>query len=167
MAELILPSGHIALVDDADLPLVTAPGLRWHLTPASKDKNYVGRRWREDGRYRKQRLHSFLTGWSLVDHINGDGMDNRRANLRPATHSQNNCNKGSMRTASSQHKGVSLISRRKSRPWLAQIKKDRRYFYLGYFDSQDDAARAYDAAARELHGEFAHLNFPTVRTEEW
>jgi hypothetical protein len=165
MAELNLPSGHIALIDDADLALVTAPGLYWHLTPAD-GRDYVGRRWRDAGVYRKQRLHSFLTGWSLVDHINGDGMDNRRANLRSATASQNNCNKGAAPGFASQYKGVALISRRKSRPWLAQIKKDRKYFYLGYFDSQDDAARAYDTAARELHGEFAHLNFP-VRTEEF
>lgn len=166
MAELTLPSGHIALVDDADLATILAPGLHWHLAPA-KDKDYVGRRWREGGRYRKQRLHSFLTGWSLVDHINGDGMDNRRANMRPATLAQNAQNAIGQRGSTSPYKGVSLIARRRSRPWAAQIKKDKRVHYLGYFEAEEDAARAYDAAARELFGEYAYLNFPLVRTEEW
>jgi hypothetical protein len=159
MAELILPSGHITLIDDADLLAITAQGLRWHLTP-SDGKDYVGRRWYEGGHYRKQRLHSFLTGWSLVDHRNGNGLDNRRANLRPATLAQNAQNNAPMRGKASPYKGVALIARRKSRPWLAQIKKDRKYFYLGYFGSQEDAARAYDAAAQRLFGEFAFLNFP-------
>lgn len=93
-----------------------------------------------------------------IDHQNGDRGDNRIANLRPASASQNARNRRSARGSSSQYLGV---SRRSDRPkWIAQIKVSGRVKNLGYYDDEDAAARAYDAAATAAHGPFANLNFP-------
>jgi hypothetical protein len=107
-------------------------------------------------------LHRFILGVDdavLVDHENRNTLDCRRENLRRATHSQNTCNHLKKRYpsgTSSAYKGVDLHGGR----WRAQIAKDGVRRHLGLFDSERDAALAYDAAARNLHGEFARLNFP-------
>ncbi len=94
----------------------------------------------------------------LVDHQNGNGLDNRRANLRLATHSQNLCNSRINKSnCSSQFRGVSLFRRRGV--WSARIKIRGKSIFLGYFDNEIDAAKAYDRAAIKYHGEFARLNF--------
>ena len=94
----------------------------------------------------------------LVDHKNRNPLDNRRANLRLATHSQNMQNRGKFRSnATSQFIGVCLV--KKTGKWKAQIKHQKKYIFLGEFDSEIDAAKAYDAAAIKYHGEFARLNF--------
>jgi hypothetical protein len=94
-----------------------------------------------------------------VDHINGDGLDNRRCNLRLATAQQNRFNTRS-RGGVSPYKGVWLDH--STGKWRAAIKFDRRRFGLGSFRGEEDAARAYDAAATEMFGEFARLNFPAM-----
>jgi hypothetical protein len=104
-------------------------------------------------------MHKLLTGWPQTDHINGNGLDNRRCNLRPVTSQQNRANQRKTR-GTSQFKGVYL--RRRERNWEAAIKVNRRRIYLGTFSSEVEAARAYDAAARHHFGEFAALNFPRV-----
>jgi transposase InsO family protein len=110
-------------------------------------------------------LHRFLTGapaGMLVDHHDLDGLNNRRWNLRVATRSQNGGNTIKRRCeggTSSRYKGVDLLQ---GRYWRAQVVKDRQRHHLGLFGSEEEAALAYDAAARELHGEFARLNFPEV-----
>ena len=111
-------------------------------------------------------LHRFLTGFEgLTDHINGDGLDNRLCNLREATPAQNNYNSPKQKTNTCGFKGVSLDrggKKRKRKPiYRAQIKADGKYKNIGRFHTAIEAARAYDKAAKELHGEFARLNFPT------
>lgn len=93
----------------------------------------------------------------LIDHINHDGLDNRRANLRICTKAQNSWNKRP-KSGSSRFKGVSW-HRTKGR-WIARIRADGRDHHIGGFLSETDAARAYDAIAKQLHGRFACLNFP-------
>ncbi|MCJ7777394.1 MAG: AP2 domain-containing protein [Sedimentisphaerales bacterium] len=94
----------------------------------------------------------------LVDHRNGNGLDNRRANLRPATHSQNMYNKPKTKSkTSSRFIGVTFNKGR--RKWETRIYYQKRKIWLGRFDDEIDAARAYDKAALEYHGEFARLNF--------
>ena len=94
-----------------------------------------------------------------VDHINGNGLDNRKSNLRPATMMQNNWNRRKRRGYStSRFKGVSRA--KKACKWRAQIKCDGKDKYLGVFDEEEAAARVYDANARKLFGKYARLNFP-------
>jgi hypothetical protein len=95
----------------------------------------------------------------LVDHKNGDGLDNRRSNLRLATRSQNQCNKPKIKTkATSKYVGVNFEKSRGQ--WAARIKHNHKQIWLGRFDSEIAAAKAHDEAAKKHHSEFARLNFP-------
>ena len=94
-----------------------------------------------------------------VDHINNNGLDNRKANLRLATPAQNarNRRKTAVKT-SSKYKGVSYHAGQ--RKWCASIRVNGQYKYFGLFQNEIEAAKAYDEAARKHHKEFAVLNFP-------
>jgi len=94
----------------------------------------------------------------IVDHINRNGLDNRRCNLRIGTIAQNAMNKRGQRNASSRFKGVTW-SHHVSK-WVASINEGGKRRHLGCFVSEIEAALAYDAAARILHGDWACLNFP-------
>ncbi|MFH1369677.1 MAG: HNH endonuclease [Planctomycetota bacterium] len=95
----------------------------------------------------------------LVDHRNNNTLDNRRENLRLATQSQNMQNRRKCRTkATSQFIGVFFD--KNCGKWRAKIGHQGKYIYLGIFDNELDAVKAYDAAARKYYGEFARLNFP-------
>lgn len=94
-----------------------------------------------------------------VDHINGDGLDNRIKNLRIADARQNNQNvRHRVGTKSSIYKGVSF--NKSCRRWQSYIRVDGKRKHLGLFDCEEDAAAAYDRAAEYSFGEYSHLNFP-------
>jgi hypothetical protein len=93
----------------------------------------------------------------LVDHRNRDSLDNRRVNLRIATQSQNMQNRRKKPNASSRFIGVCF--KKNEYLWVAQIKYKKKRLWLGRFDNEVDAAKAYDRAAKQYHGEFARLNF--------
>jgi hypothetical protein len=105
-----------------------------------------------------QRLHTFLTGFAQTDHRDGDGLNNCRANLRPATNKQNQGNGRRPSHNTSGYKGVTWD--RGINRWRARIAVNRRMRNLGVYNSVENAARAYDEAAREIFGEFACVNFP-------
>jgi hypothetical protein len=107
-------------------------------------------------------MHRFLLGLPPyserridVDHINGNGLDNRRENLRVGTRAQNLANTGS-RVGTSRFKGVSFC--RRTGRWKAQITVDGRNQNLGRYDTQEEAALVYNVAAKQTWGEFAALN---------
>ena len=99
-------------------------------------------------------MHMLITGYPLTDHRNGDGLDNQRHNLRPATNSQNNHNRGPAIGRSSSYKGVHW--HKGCRKWQASIRIDGKRRHLGLFASEEDAARAYAEAALEVQGEYAY-----------
>lgn len=95
-----------------------------------------------------------------IDHRNGDPLDNRRFNLRICTLAENLRNRTKMVGASSIYKGVSWFKPSKS--WRARISVDDSTKIIGYFKNERHAALAYDIAAKDLHGEFASLNFQSL-----
>ena len=106
-----------------------------------------------------------LTPQQQVDHkeqADGSHAQDRLINLRIVSSSQNSMNRGCLRNNKSGYKGVSL--QKNGRKWRADIMSQGRYKYLGAFTTPEAAALAYDKAAKELHGEFAKLNFNLMET---
>jgi hypothetical protein len=149
--EIDLGKGHIAVIDDEDANLVT--GFKWY--PMTVDGKVYGAGWKHmpPGRYfvHLHRLIANAQPGEIIDHIDRDSLNCRRSNLRRVTRQQNCHNCGPTRKpGTSKYKGVSF-SRRAGR-FRAQINFNRRRMYLGYFDNEEDAARAYNAKAAELFG---------------
>ena len=105
-------------------------------------------------------MHRLLLGINersiVVDHKNGNGLDNRRCNIRPCTQSQNLMNRACFRGIS---KFIGVTWDKINNKWYASITKDKKLKNLGRYEYEKDAANAYDKAAITLHGEFAKLNF--------
>lgn len=100
----------------------------------------------------------------FIDHINHNGLDNRRANLRICTTEQNTWNKRKQRGRySSKYKGVSWSKTEKK--WQVRITCKRRKISIGYFHDEKAAARAYDRRAKQLFGDYAALNFPNTQSK--
>lgn len=152
-----LTQGFEAIVDEANYAELLAAGPWQAFIEGRSGAVYARRRVRTENGYRGQFMHTYLVpDAQTVDHRNGDSLDNRKANLRPATTTENNQNRRRRRDNTSGYKGVWTRGTR----WHASIRANGQRHYLGSHSTPDAAARAYDAAARELHGEFAALNFP-------
>jgi len=155
-----LTQGKFAIVDPDDYPHLSK--YKWRLCK-TKGKNvlYAERSIRlPNGKYSRILMHRQLINVPegyVLDHINGSGLDNRRANLRLATIAQNAWN-SKKRNPRSGYKGVWLAKDKGL--WRAAIFCNRKRKHLGYFKDKVDAAKAYDKAATKLHKEFAVLNFP-------
>jgi hypothetical protein len=161
MKEIELTQGKSAIVDDEDYERVTA--FKWHAVRC-KRAWYAAR----SIKGRSFGMHRFLMGSPpseglVIDHINGNGLDNRRCNLRWVTAAQNQANKIGFGTGS-RFKGVARRSRSNRVRWEAVIKTKGVQRHLGYFDREEDAARAYDSAAVETFGVYARLNFQMDRS---
>lgn len=146
-----LPSGLYTLVSAEDAPFVR--GIAWH-TIKGDDRLYVN----SSSHGLLHRILLDAPDHLFVDHINGDTLDNRRSNLRLATPSQNAQNTAQHADSAAPYKGIYL--HRESGMWAACLMVKGAKHSGGYFSSPEDAARAYDALAKEHHGRFARLNFP-------
>lgn len=107
-------------------------------------------------------MHRFIMNaikGQMIDHINGDGLDNRKENLRFASHQMNKAN-SSYKKATYEFIGVSAVKRKGVlKKFKVQIKKDGKNKHIGYFLSEIEAAKAYDNCVKLMHGSMAILNF--------
>jgi hypothetical protein len=156
-------AGRVALVDDEDYELVMQH--RWTI----REVRRRGRTWgpyaitniTRDGFRTTIFMHNLIMGCRRIDHMNSDGLDNQRSNLRQATNGQNMHNRRpNVNNHSSQYKGVGWYPRYGK--WVARIRVDGKRRCLGYFADEQEAAQAYDAAAILAFGEFARPNFPSA-----
>ena len=154
MKRIPLTQGKFATVDDEDYQRV-AP-YKWRVLKTRKHWYAITSSISGSTTY----LHRFITDAPKgmeVDHINRDGLDNRKVNLRVCTRRENGCNSDFEKGTSGGYRGVYRLP---SGRFQAKIKNHKQQIYIGTFITAEEAARARDAVARELHGEFAFLNFP-------
>lgn len=155
LAFITLTRGYEAVIDAADIELVS--GRNW-TTLITRQLKYART---TESAHNKQRwlpLHRVILNapsGMVVDHINSDGLDNRRCNLRLATHAENCRNKRTANNNTSGAKGVYWDSQRDG--WRAQITAAGRTYALGKFVNFDDAVAAYSQASMRLHGDFGRL----------
>lgn len=156
-----LSRGKWAIIDTPDLDIVSP----YSWAAGSQGNGFFYARAWVDGE--KVFLHRHLMGYPAgkrVDHINGDTLDNRRSNLRVASSSENSMNgRPHSDNLYTKYRGVEY--NKTKRQWTARICVNYNRTYLGSFPAAEEAARAYDESAIELHGEFAHLNFPLAKGE--
>lgn len=160
MKTINLTKGYSAIVDDADYEEISKH--KWHVQVA-KHTAYA-MRWADDKRGKKLLLamHREILGLppsaKYVDHINHNGLDNRRSNLREATPSENGLNKRpTVPGGRSKYKGV--FWDKDNQQWAACITKNCKIEIVGLFTTEEEAAMAYDLEAKSFWGELADLNF--------
>lgn len=161
MREIILINNKgIILVDDEDYNFLNQ--FRWYLRRSNKRNNQLGYAQTPITINRKQTsiiMHKILIdipNGMVIDHINHNTFDNRKSNLRIVTKSQNQMNKLPQKGKISKFKGVNWDKNLKK--WKSRCSLNRKQYYLGLFEDEIDAARAYNIKAKELHGEYAYLN---------
>lgn len=156
-----LSQGKFAIVDATDFEFLNR--WKWHVFSGNhrqKKKFYAVRNSKGPNK-RIIFMHRALLKPGIGfegDHKNGDSLDNRRENLRICTHLQNSQNSGMRHHNTSGFKGVSF--HKKAGAWEAYICPNYKKKYLGLFSTKEEAAHAYDSAAKTCFGEFAILNFP-------
>lgn len=158
MKEIQLTKGQVTLVDDDDFEWLNQ--WKWYACVKNyknaPDQYYALRAFGR-GQISMHREILKPPAEMNVDHIDGNGLNNQKLNLRQATVSQNGCNRGKQKDNTTGYKGVRFTGMKK-RPFRADIKLHGHRFYLGTYATAIEAARAYNEGALRLHGEFAHLN---------
>lgn len=157
------------MVDDADFEWLS----QWKWYAKVDKKTVYARREARDGNGNRWTvvMHRQILGLTdpkmFGEHEDGNGLNNTRANLRPATHAENTRNVSSHTGSTSQFKGVFWNAPRGK--WLAQIMVDGTLKNIGGFKNEEDAARTYNQFAKEYHGDFARYNdvFPLFPEKEW
>ena len=156
MKQVPLSRGLFAIVDDEDYEAVSAK--RWYANPQkNRNRRFPYAERQERGKHIQMHREILQPPSSFhVDHINGNGLDNRRSNLRLVSNAQNQQNRIKHKAGTSAYKGVSLAPR--GNRWYAKIMVDGKDVFLGSFLREVDAAKAYNVAASARFGEHARLN---------
>ena len=157
MKEITLTNGAVTLVDNRDYAWLSQ--WKWS-TSVSGTRFYASGQMGGEKRKRMHRIILNAPKGMEVDHINGRTLDNRRCNLRICSRQENSRNSSVNYNSASGYKGVTRRLDRDHDTWQARITLDGKGIYLGEFTCKVEAAKAYDRKAKELHGEFARLNFP-------
>ena len=157
-----LTQNKYAIIDPDDYPKISK--YKWHAAKGGTTFYVVRSKWCKITKIcRDVRMHRVIIEVPddyYVNHINGNGLDNRKANLRPATAAQNNQNaRRPKRNAYSKYRGVTW--EKSKQRWRAHLSCNKRTIHAGYFNDELKAANAYDNAAKKYHREFAVLNFPS------
>lgn len=158
MKEIKLTRGMFALVDDEDFEYLNQ--WKWNAQKIRNNWYAVRTVWSSGNKRHGELMHRVLlkakTAKEIVDHKDRNGLNNQKVNLRLCTVAQNCANRSPKKHSTSKYLGVCWIAGRGK--WRADIKDSGKNKFLGQFDSEDAAANAYNAAAKEIHGEFANLN---------
>lgn len=151
----VCENGKCWIFDFEDLELVR--GKKWHISQRGYPEAYIP----EMRRGISFHVLAMNPGPSkFVDHIDGNTLNNRRSNLRIVSPCQNVQNKVIMPYNQSGFKGITHYPKKKTHQFRATIRVNKKWKHLGYFNTPEEAARAYDEAARYYFGEFACVNFP-------
>lgn len=153
MKTINLTRGQVALVDDEDFEYLNT--FKWR-TIASGNIFYASRTVTIDGKRINILMHGVIMGGKGIDHIDHNGLNNQKSNLRLCTRSENMMNRRKGVNTSSIYKGVSFHKGHKK--WGASIGINNKKISLGYFDTEAEAALAYNTKAIALFCEFANLN---------
>lgn len=162
MKQIKLSQGYFATVDDEDFERINA--FKWHVIiihDKTKDRRYAQRSFRVNGITKTELMHVEIMGKIKgfdIDHANCDGLINTRGNLRRCTRSQNKWNISVITTKTSKYKGVYFNKR--DGAYQSTITINKKRICLCFTKNEEEAAMAYDKAAKKFHGEYAQLNFP-------
>lgn len=156
--EVVLTNGHVTMIDEADWPLVSK--FNWYASRSGRSRTLYVRATIEKVSVKLHRLLLNAPAELMVDHRDGNGLNNVRSNLRLVTSAQNQMNMRRHFDAFSKYKGVWFCKTK--RRWYAEISCYRKRHRSRSFACEEEAARAYDEMAVLYHGEFASLNFPIL-----
>lgn len=156
-AFVAMTRGYVAMVDAADIGHLDR---KWQANP--QNRTVYAKRGGRKGTVYLHRLILHVQPGMEIDHVDGNGLNNSRSNLRACSHGENNAHRRKPRRALSSSRFLGVSWRRIEKKWCARLSTKVSSQHIGYFDSEHEAALAYDAAAARRFGRFAKLNFPTL-----
>jgi hypothetical protein len=160
MKQIKLTKNQVTFVDDEDYNFLMQ--WKWHAKPNMNNGYYAIRGFKnEKNTMSKIHMHRVIMNLTdpnlVVDHIDGNPLNNQKSNLRICTKDQNRHNRKASKSKKSKYLGV--FWNKECNKWYSQIKDGKKIIYLGIHNTEEEAAMAYDEASKKKYGEYAYLNF--------